>query len=667
MRTRRKALSAVYGFIVIFTLLMAGIGTTLSIMDSQASVWNAQDRARQLEATRQVEHLALSLNGTSLTVANVGLIASRPLFLYQRGAASSKDSRIGGSLQEGSSVTLPVVPGMLGFAVITSLGNVFWLYNSTQVPAQASVPLTFDASGLDPSYASATLLTVDSVPYSYSSLPKTFDWSPNSVHTYSYAQSFATAAGERVGWEYARGVSSAMAGTVTASLPGSVVSYYSLQYLLSVTGGNGVRFVGSPSGDGWYAAGSDAQVSSNYTWNSVQGQSRQNLASFSLDGSTPAAVPRSGTGSYSSPPISMNSPHTLAFASTTQYHLSLSESTSLAPGASDTFNWGYTVATSSPQWLSNPGFESGSLSPWVQRYGTSGVESSLVHSGTYAGYILTSASYGPLGNRVCCRGEILQSTSIPSGATLTSYTLSVWYYLPTPNPDQVTLDLSGVETAVAGTTVGAWTQLTNSWTGSATGITAISMDLDARSSGSNFDYVYLDDAVASYTYVTSSGGSATATGSVSVSGGVVNYSYPFSYSFPLGAYARGFTMAFPSTETARAVLLGGSSQAAPLPPSAYSLSGSTVTIPDLTIASYGSSFVLVTTASGSYSASQSGSQTGDGWYDPGSSATLVATATAPFSFSSWTGPSTVASPSQTTTSVLMNSYYAVVGSFQISQ
>ena len=321
MRGRRGGLSSVYGFIVLFALLMAGIGAALTIMNSQASVWNAQDRARQIQASQQTEHLALSLNGTSLTISNIGLIPSQIAYLYQRGGTSSADERIGASLQEGSNLTVPLASGMSTFAVITSLGNVFWAYNATQ-SHPITVPITFDASGLDPSFSTATILTVDGASYTYSDMPKTFQWASGSRHTYSYTQAFATASGSRLGWSYARGLDSAMAGTVTASQPGNIESTYAEQYLLTEVGGNSFQFIGSPGDDGWYDAGSTAHVTSNYVWNIAAG-SRQNLYSYSVDGSSPTIVPRSGTGSYVSVGVTMNAPHAISLNAVTQYQLTV--------------------------------------------------------------------------------------------------------------------------------------------------------------------------------------------------------------------------------------------------------------------------------------------------------------------------------------------------------
>ena len=370
MQLRRRGLSSVYGFIVIFTLLMAGFAAALTIMDSQASVWNAQDRARQIETSQQAERLSLSLNGTLLTVQNVGLAPAQLSYLLQQGASTSRDLRIGDLLQEGSNLTIPVTSGMIKFAVITASGNVFWLSNSTDPQSQAAtVPITFDASGLDPSYGSSSILTVDGVSLQFSALPKTFEWSPGSTHTYSYADGFANGQGSRVGWSYARGLSPTISGSVKASLAGSIIATYGQQFLLSVSGGFGVQFVGSPSGDGWYGAGTTAQVRSTYSWG-LSGGSRQNLETFSLDGSSPTAIARSGAGTYTSIGVTMSAPHSIALGSITQYMLNVSGGAGITTGGSQTsdgwFDSGSSAsATTSYVWGGVSGQSRSNLVSWA--------------------------------------------------------------------------------------------------------------------------------------------------------------------------------------------------------------------------------------------------------------------------------------------------------------
>ncbi|HYB45509.1 MAG TPA: hypothetical protein VEC92_03195, partial [Nitrososphaerales archaeon] len=233
-------------------------------------------------------------------------------------------TRLGSSLPEGAELTLTVSAGMTSFAIITSLGNVFWVSNSTQVQLDpAAVAVTFDASGLDESYGSTAVLTVDGSSFTYSSLPKTFEWTPGSVHSYAYVQSFSTGAGSRVGWVSARGLSNAMAGTLSASETGSVISTYSQQYLLNVTGGGAVQYVNSLSGDGWYDAGSVGQFTTSYAWSTGAG-SRQNLYAYSLDGASPTSVVRSGSGTFTSAAVTMAAPHTVKLEAVTQYQLAVS-------------------------------------------------------------------------------------------------------------------------------------------------------------------------------------------------------------------------------------------------------------------------------------------------------------------------------------------------------
>jgi hypothetical protein len=159
--------------------------------------------------------------------------------------------------------------------------------------------------------------------------------------------------------------------------------------------------------------------------------------------------------------------------------------------------------------------------------------------------------------------------------------------------------------------------------------------------------------VASALTLTSSGSVTTSSSTYTVSGSMVTYSYTFSYSFPSGASSRQLQFTLPTGEAYASISCGTAS-----------VSGQTVTIGDSAIGSC-SSFTVTATASGSGSASQSGSQTGDSWYDAGTSATIQATATGPFSFTSWSGSSTIANTSLATTTVQMNGYYTVTANFNV--
>jgi hypothetical protein len=664
LRRPRKGLSAVFGFIIIFMLLMAGLEAFSAIIGTQGSIAAAQNQAGQIEASRKLEHLTVSLNGTALQILNDGLIPSTLAYLYQASVTDSVDSRMGETLSPGATTSVPILASMQRYAVVTSLGNVF--ISTDPASSGSGVLVTFDASGATSSFGSSPILTVDGTGYNYSQLPKSFEWAQGSVHSYSYTASLASGSGSRIGWGYSRGLTSARQGSLTVEQAGSVVSYYSLQYLLTVLGGGGVQFIGSPTGDGWYDAGASAQVSSDYSWAANLNESRQNLVSYSLDGSTPAGVQRSAGGVYTSGSIAMNSPHTLDLISTTQYHLSLSESWTLSQGASISVAWSYTGQTSTGQGLQNPGFESGSLSPWANDASV-GVESGVVHSGGYAAYISPASCYGRQCQN-CCVGGLYQSVAIPSGATLTSYSVSAWYYIPTTNTGTAAISVAGIECAgepgTSGTTVGAWVQLTYSWSGSCTNPGGLEFYLTVLDHSSG-DKVYVDDAVLSYTYVGTSSGTTSAAVTATAAGGTVTYSSPFSYTFPQGSYGRSLAVTFPSGETFKSLLVGAGPTS--VPPSGYTQSGNSVTISDSGIGANGESFTLQTTSTGSYEVSQAGSQTADGWYDAGTTASLIATASVPFSFVSWAGASNISSPSQPSTTITMSSYCSVVGEFQVSQ
>lgn len=112
-------------------------------------------------------------------------------------------------------------------------------------------------------------------------------------------------------------------GTFTLSVamtaPEAVTISAVTQYTLNVSGGNGVVFSSaSPTGDGFYDAGTNTSVTTNNVWGVVNGDTRQNLESYSLDGST-VNVTRSGTGTYTVPAILFDSSQVLSFNSITQY------------------------------------------------------------------------------------------------------------------------------------------------------------------------------------------------------------------------------------------------------------------------------------------------------------------------------------------------------------
>jgi hypothetical protein len=104
--------------------------------------------------------------------------------------------------------------------------------------------------------------------------------------------------------------------------PESIAATITTQYLLTVSGGNGVSIsLPSPTGDGWYDNGTGITISSSYVWNVTEGQSRQTLSAYGLDGAT-VSIRRAQTGTFTTPTLVMSKPQTLQFNSVTQYLVS---------------------------------------------------------------------------------------------------------------------------------------------------------------------------------------------------------------------------------------------------------------------------------------------------------------------------------------------------------
>ncbi len=79
--------------------------------------------------------------------------------------------------------------------------------------------------------------------------------------------------------------------------------------------------------DYWYDSGTQVNVTLSYVWNvATNGSSRQNLLSYTIDGST-TTLPRRDSGTLALPIIRMNTDHYITVSSTLQYYISASGGT----------------------------------------------------------------------------------------------------------------------------------------------------------------------------------------------------------------------------------------------------------------------------------------------------------------------------------------------------
>src|SRR3989441_8976268 len=271
VRRRRQALSSVYGFIVVYTLIVVGLGAFSAVMYANANLESSHQRAGQIDSMRHLEHLTLTLTPGSLIVLNDGLITSQLAYLHLVYPSTSTDSRIATTLSVNFSLSLSVSPSVARVAVVTDLGDVFWAGGALGGP----FTVTFDAAGLSASLSTGRLAIVDGTSYSLSQLPKTIAWAGRTVHNYSFTVGFPSGEGSRVGWSDTRGLVSARAGRLVVSQAGLIVADYHPQYLLTIIGGLGISTTpGSPASDGYFSDGTTVKVQTNYAQDTVPNQSR---------------------------------------------------------------------------------------------------------------------------------------------------------------------------------------------------------------------------------------------------------------------------------------------------------------------------------------------------------------------------------------------------------
>ncbi|MDG6925612.1 MAG: hypothetical protein JRN09_03570 [Nitrososphaerota archaeon] len=121
---RRRGISSIYGFIMIFLLSMASVQTWSYAVSSMASVEGASAQQHQVQQMQSVERLTLSESSGNLTVSNTGQIPSTVQFLRLIGPNDSRTIPVDETLAVGSSL-VEAVPLADTVQVVTSLGDVF--------------------------------------------------------------------------------------------------------------------------------------------------------------------------------------------------------------------------------------------------------------------------------------------------------------------------------------------------------------------------------------------------------------------------------------------------------------------------------------------------------------------------------------------------------------
>jgi hypothetical protein len=149
--------------------------------------------------------------------------------------------------------------------VVTTSGNVVGNYILQNA-------ITFDQPSVNSDFT-GTIVVIDGHDYSYSDLPKSFYWTVGSNHTFAFQSPLTvTANAKRYVWTSTTGLSSAQSGSITVTTYGSIVGNYVTQYYLTLaTSPPGVN---TPTGEGWYDAGTYASISTAQYVDIVSGSSR---------------------------------------------------------------------------------------------------------------------------------------------------------------------------------------------------------------------------------------------------------------------------------------------------------------------------------------------------------------------------------------------------------
>ena len=169
--------------------------------------------------------------------------------------------------------------------------------------------ITIQPIGIGDDAGTSPILTIDSVQYTLSTLPSSFSWPAGSTHTITASSVVAAGTGKQYVWA---SWSDGGAQTHTYTVPTSSATItvdYNTQYYLTVSSA-----YGSPTGQGWYNAGSTANFG---IGTPVAGGSGTQYAFASWTGS--------GTGSYSGTnnpcSVVMNNPITEIAGQNTQYRV----------------------------------------------------------------------------------------------------------------------------------------------------------------------------------------------------------------------------------------------------------------------------------------------------------------------------------------------------------
>jgi len=674
--------------IVVFMIVLTCIGVV--IMESNRYSGNVKYTNDAVAAKARESLAVVQASSTLVNVTNEGSTPVVIIGFYRVNPADNNPNYVPLSnpvtvpLLSSAFITLPqATPENWKVGVVTSLGNVFWEEAPVQggtaetVPPGEPVYVTFAAQGLG-SDALGTVLTVDGSTYTYSQLPKTFQWVSGSTHSFSWSSPVSGSSGVRYVWASTSGLSTKQSdSSFTVNANGYVIATYRTQYILTMNvNPSGGGTTNPAPGTYWYDPGSTVQISavasSGYVFSSWTGSGSgsysgtANPASVTVNGpitETANFAPLTATVTFTVSGLSSDSSGTVLTVDGVGYSYSqLPKSFSWNVGSSHTFAWtdpvSSTVSGKRYVWVSTSGLSTaksgsiivpsggGSVSATYKTqyyltvssaYDSPTPTSGWFDAGTSVTASVTSPVSGGSGVQYVCTGWS-GSGSVPSSGTGTSVTFTInapssitwkWktqYYLTmqanpsyggTVSPGSGWRD-AGTQVQISATPASGYAF--TSWTGSGSGSysgTANPATITMNgpiTETANFQQAY---TVTFYQYDLPSGASWTVTFAGQTKSSTSYYIY--FYNIAPGTYY--FSVDY--------VSYGSGTRYRPSPSSGYlTVSGST----SQRIYFYKQYYLTMQVGSGSGSVSP-----GSGWYDAGSAVSISASPSSGYAFDYWVG------------------------------
>jgi len=179
--------------------------------------------------------------------------------------------------------------------------------------------ITFDQFGISSDFT-GTVVTIDGTSYGVSALPVSFYWTMGSTHSFAFQSPLVvTANAKQYLWTSTTGLSSVQSDPITVTTYGNIAGNYKTQYYLTVqTGPSGVN---SPTGEGWYDAGSLAPISTPQDVDIVSGSSRYDFRGWQTTDMSEITA-----SSAASTTVLMDKAKTVTADYVTQYYVTFAQS-----------------------------------------------------------------------------------------------------------------------------------------------------------------------------------------------------------------------------------------------------------------------------------------------------------------------------------------------------